>query len=62
MRVNFGCNLQETSLLIMQFTIDKGLDLAITGGPEQAIRKGNNVSSVAVLGMDYVGMKTKMMV
>ena len=62
MRVNFGCNLQETSLLIMQFTIDKGLDLAITGEPEQAIRKGNNVSSVAVLGMDYVGMKPKMMV
>lgn len=46
----------------MQFTIDKGLDLAITGEPEQTIQKGNKVNSVAVLGMDYVGMKPKMLV
>lgn len=46
----------------MQFTIDKGLDLAITGEPEQTIQNGNKVSSVAILGMDYVGMKPKMLV
>jgi Na+-transporting NADH:ubiquinone oxidoreductase subunit A len=46
----------------MQFTIDKGLDLPITGGPEQVIEDGNPVGSVAVLGMDYVGMKPKMLV
>lgn len=46
----------------MQFTIKKGLDLPITGGPKQEIEDGNRVSSVAVLGADYVGMKPTMMV
>ena len=46
----------------MQFTIKKGLDLPITGGPEQKISDGNSVKSVALLGGDYVGLKPKMMV
>lgn len=46
----------------MQFTIKKGLDLPITGGPEQNITDGNSIKSVALLGNDYVGLKPKMMV
>ncbi len=46
----------------MQFTIKKGLDLPITGGPKQVIENGNPVKTVAVLGTDYVGMKPTMMV
>ena len=46
----------------MQFTLKKGLDLPITGGPEQLITDGNSVKSVAVLGTDYVGLKPKMLV
>lgn len=46
----------------MQFTIKKGLDLPITGDPKQVIEGGNPVKSVAVLGIDYVGMKPTMMV
>jgi Na+-transporting NADH:ubiquinone oxidoreductase subunit A len=46
----------------MQFLIKKGLDVPITGQPEQVIGKANAVKSVAVLGMDYVGMKPTMMV
>lgn len=46
----------------MQFTIKKGLDLPITGRPEQKISDGNSVKSVAVLGGDFVGLKPKMMV
>ena len=46
----------------MQFNIKKGLDLPITGGPEQKIENGKEVTTVAVLGMDYVGMKPTMMV
>ena len=46
----------------MQFNIKKGLDLPITGGPKQIIEDGNKVNSVAILGMDYVGMKPTMMV
>jgi len=46
----------------MQFTLKKGLDLPITGGPEQKIFDGNSVKSVAVLGTDYVGLKPKMLV
>ena len=46
----------------MQFTIKKGLDLPITGGPEQKISDGNDIKSVALLGADYVDLKPKMMV
>jgi Na+-transporting NADH:ubiquinone oxidoreductase subunit A len=40
--------------------IKKGLDLPITGSPEQAIYDGPAISEVAVLGPDYVGMKPTM--
>jgi Na+-transporting NADH:ubiquinone oxidoreductase subunit A len=42
--------------------IKKGLDLPITGAPEQKIYDGNPVTSVAVIGFDYVGMKPTMLV
>ncbi|EGG99109.1 Na(+)-translocating NADH-quinone reductase subunit A [gamma proteobacterium IMCC2047] len=40
--------------------IKRGLDLPITGAPEQAIYDGPTVRTVAVLGRDYVGMKPTM--
>lgn len=46
----------------MQFTIKEGLDLPITGEPKQVIENGNSVKSVAILGLDYVGMKPTMAV
>lgn len=46
----------------MQFIIKKGLDLPITGSPEQKIEDGNPVKTVAVLGSDFIGMKPTMMV
>ena len=46
----------------MQFIIKNGLDLPITGGPEQVIEDGNKSKSVAILGSDYIGLKPKMMV
>jgi Na+-transporting NADH:ubiquinone oxidoreductase subunit A len=49
-------------VLTMQFNIKKGLDLPITGGPEQKISDGNSVKSVALLGADYIDLKPKMMV
>lgn len=42
--------------------IKKGLDLPITGNPEQAIGQSNKVTEVALLGADYVGMKPTMLV
>lgn len=42
--------------------IKEGLDLPITGEPEQKIYDGNPVKSVAVIGFDYVGMKPTMLV
>ncbi|MCO7225074.1 Na(+)-translocating NADH-quinone reductase subunit A [Pleionea sp. CnH1-48] len=42
--------------------IKKGLDLPITGSPEQVIHDGNTVSRVAILGEDYIGMKPTMKV
>lgn len=46
----------------MQFTLTHGLDLPITGEPEQKISNGNVIKSVAVLGQDFIGLKPKMMV
>jgi Na+-transporting NADH:ubiquinone oxidoreductase subunit A len=42
--------------------IKQGLDLPITGAPEQSITDGPAVSSVAIVGFDYVGMKPTMAV
>jgi Na+-transporting NADH:ubiquinone oxidoreductase subunit A len=42
--------------------IKRGLDLPIAGSPTQSIENASNVSTVAVLGPDYVGLKPTMMV
>lgn len=42
--------------------IKKGLDLPITGSPEQSVSPGKTVTQVALLGPDYVGMKPTMVV
>jgi Na+-transporting NADH:ubiquinone oxidoreductase subunit A len=42
--------------------ISKGLDLPITGAPEQTISDGQAVKTVAIVGPDYVGMKPSMCV
>jgi len=44
------------------FKIKKGLDLPITGTPDQVISEGKQVSSVAVIGSDYIDMKPTMLV
>lgn len=42
--------------------IKKGLELPISGAPEQKITNGNAVSTVALIGFDYIGMKPTMAV
>lgn len=42
--------------------IKKGLDLPISGSPEQRIVEGNPVKEVALIGFDYIGMKPTMAV
>ena len=42
--------------------IKKGLNVPITGEPEQVISDGNVPRKVAILGDDYVGMKPTMAV
>ncbi len=42
--------------------INKGLDLPITGAPEQVVSAAVEAKSVAVIGFDYVGMKPTMQV
>jgi Na+-transporting NADH:ubiquinone oxidoreductase subunit A len=42
--------------------IRRGLDLPISGAPEQAISDGPSIRSVAVIGADYHGMKPTMAV
>lgn len=43
-------------------TIKQGLDIPISGSPEQHVEPGKAVSRVALLGDDYVGMKPTMLV
>lgn len=40
--------------------INKGLDIPISGKPEQKIRRGNVINQVALVGDDYPGMKPTM--
>jgi len=42
--------------------IRRGLNLPISGAPEQAVQNGPGVQSVAIVGNDYVGMKPTMAV
>ncbi|MGV6808031.1 MAG: Na(+)-translocating NADH-quinone reductase subunit A [bacterium] len=44
------------------FKIRRGLDLPIAGAPDQVIEPGPQISRVAVVGPDYVGMKPTMAV
>jgi len=46
----------------MHFTIKKGLTLPIAGQPAQVVSDANAVTSVAILGNEYVGMKPTMLV
>lgn len=46
----------------MRITIRKGLDLPISGAPSQVIHDAPAVSRVAVVGVDYHGMKPTMLV
>ncbi|AGH81783.1 Na(+)-translocating NADH-quinone reductase subunit A [Psychromonas sp. CNPT3] len=43
-------------------TIKKGLDLPISGAPEQIIHNGPTITEVAILGEEYVGMRPSMAV
>jgi len=42
--------------------INKGLDIPISGRPEQKIRESNAVQRIALIGDDYVGLKPTMLV
>lgn len=44
----------------MRITIKKGLDVPLSGQPEQSIGSGNNVSTVALLGPDTIDLKPGM--
>ena len=46
----------------MLFTIKKGLDLPISGKPDQKIDNAKAVDSIAIFGNDYIGMKPTMLV
>jgi Na+-transporting NADH:ubiquinone oxidoreductase subunit A len=43
-------------------SLTKGLDIPISGSPEQKIRAANLVRQVALIGDDYIGMKPTMLV
>lgn len=48
--------------MTQSFNLSKGLDLPVTGAPEQKIHPGPEIRSVAVLGSDFIGLKPRMLV
>jgi Na+-transporting NADH:ubiquinone oxidoreductase subunit A len=44
------------------YIIKKGLDLPISGIPSPEIEDSSKISSVAILGSDFVGLKPTMLV
>ena len=48
--------------MAQKIKISKGLDIPITGVPEQTVEPGRSVRSVALVGGDYLGLKPKMLV
>ena len=46
----------------MHFSIKKGLTLPLAGEPAQTISDANSVTSVALLGTEYMGMKPTMLI
>ena len=42
--------------------LTKGLDIPITGSPEQVIHAGHEIKSLALIGSDYVGLKPTFLV
>jgi len=48
--------------LPMRFSIRRGLDVPISGEPEQVITDGPEVSTVALLGVDYCGLRPALLV
>ena len=51
-----------TSGEIPAFKLKKGLDLPITGAPEQRVEDGPAIGSCALVGADYLELKPKMLV
>ncbi len=45
-----------------EFSFKRGLDLPISGAPEQTIHDGPAIGSVALIGADYIGLKPRMLV
>ena len=54
--------LSSCDLQTMHVSIKKGLDLPISGKPDQKIDTAPTPKSVAILGYDYIGMKPKLLV
>ena len=46
----------------MQITIKKGMDIPLTGVPEQSIHLAREATQVALLGTDFIGLKPKLLV
>ena len=46
----------------MLITIKKGLDIPISGEPQQVVEDGAAVRTVGLVGLDYVGLKPTMQV
>ena len=47
---------------MQQITLDKGLDIPISGEPSRTVTDSRPIKHVALVGDDYIGMKPTMLV
>ena len=57
-----GTEIRADSTVAIRIRVTKGLDIPIAGKPEQVVNPSAPVSQVALTGLDYPGLKPRLMV
>lgn len=57
-----GTRVQADSKVAIRIRVTKGLDIPIAGEPEQVLHSSKPVSQVALTGLDYPGLKPRLLV
>jgi Na+-transporting NADH:ubiquinone oxidoreductase subunit A len=57
-----GTGIWASSTVAIQIRVTKGLDIPIAGEPEQSVNSSAPVSKVALTGLDYPGLKPRLLV
>ena len=57
-----GTQLRNNNNVAMHIDIKQGLDIPLAGEPEQSVHQAAPVTQVALCGLDYAGLKPRLLV